>query len=115
MTAIVDSHIQEKALSVHPESILIKPFNENQLIIAVKRLLNGERNTPPNKLSDTPTRRELEIIQLIAKGFSTKQIAELLSISFETVQSHRKNLLSKFNLSSSAELICIAYANNWIT
>ena len=116
VTAIVDDKLLEKALSIKPESYLIKPFNENQLIIAVKRVLKNGNGIKVNSNNGgaVPTKRELEIIKLIAKGNTTRQIAEILSISFETVQSHRKNVLHKFELSSSAELISIAYSNNWV-
>ena len=116
VSAIVDDELLEQALSLNPESYLTKPFNENQLIVAVRRVLkngNGNKVYSDNG-GATPTKRELEIIQLIAKGHTTKQIAKILNISFETVQSHRKNVLHKFKLNSSAELISIAYGNNWV-
>lgn len=51
------------------------------------------------------TAREKEVLQLVAKGFSSKQIAYELSISKHTVESHRKNLLQKLKASNVAELI----------
>jgi DNA-binding CsgD family transcriptional regulator len=57
----------------------------------------------------------MEIIKMIAKGHSSKQISRDLSISFETVQSHRKNIFSKYGLNSSAELITLAHRNGWLT
>lgn len=55
------------------------------------------------------TKRELEIVRLIAKGLGTKAIATELSISPYTVDTHRKNLLSKANCKTSSELIRKAY------
>jgi DNA-binding NarL/FixJ family response regulator len=49
--------------------------------------------------------RELEIIELIKKGLSSKEIAETLFISDKTVEAHRHNILKKLNLKNSASLI----------
>lgn len=49
--------------------------------------------------------REREVLQLIAEGYSNKQIAEILCISIKTVQAHRTNLMSKLDLHDRADLI----------
>lgn len=54
------------------------------------------------------TRREQEVLALISKGMPTQEVADALYISFNTVESHRKNLLSKFGARNVAELIRIA-------
>ena len=51
------------------------------------------------------TPKEKEILHLIAGGLSSKQIAERLSISFYTVQTHRKNMLAKMGVKNTPELI----------
>jgi len=51
------------------------------------------------------TRRESEILGLIAEGLSTKLIGEHLYISIHTVESHRKNLLLKFKVNNTAALV----------
>lgn len=51
------------------------------------------------------TVRETEVLKFLAEGFSTKAISEKLNISFNTVETHRKNLLQKFKASNTAELI----------
>jgi DNA-binding NarL/FixJ family response regulator len=50
------------------------------------------------------TLREREVLQLLAEGRATKEIAERLNISIKTVESHRKNIMSKLNLHTVAEL-----------
>jgi two-component system response regulator NreC len=50
------------------------------------------------------TNREREVLQLIAEGYSTREIAELLYISTKTVETHRAHLMDKLNLRSTAEL-----------
>lgn len=49
--------------------------------------------------------REREILQLIAEGYTSKQIAEILVISIKTVQAHRNSLMQKLNLHNRGELI----------
>ena len=49
--------------------------------------------------------REREVLQLIAEGYTNKQIAEILSISIKTVQSHRANLMGKLDLHNRGDLI----------
>lgn len=57
------------------------------------------------------TKREKEIIQLIKAGDNTSLIAQKLSISKYTVDTHRKNILKKLQLNSIKELIGFAYKN----
>jgi two-component system response regulator NreC len=52
--------------------------------------------------------REREIFQLIAEGHSNKQIAELLSVSVTTVETHRAHILQKLDIHSTAELVLYA-------
>ena len=54
---------------------------------------------------DALTRREKEVMCLLAEGFSTKEIAEKLFISRKTVENHRSNIFSKLDLHSTLELI----------
>ena len=54
------------------------------------------------------TKREREIIHLMAEGFSTKEVAKTLHISFHTVESHRKNLLIKMKAKNMVHLVAMA-------
>ena len=55
------------------------------------------------------TKREYEVLQLISKEYSTKQIAILLHVSYETANSHRKNILKKLKAKNSAGLLRRAF------
>jgi DNA-binding NarL/FixJ family response regulator len=57
------------------------------------------------------TRTEKGILEKIAKGYSTKQIAQQLEISEKTVETHRKHLFDKAGVKNVAELIAFAYIN----
>ncbi len=60
------------------------------------------------------TLQEKKIIELIGLGYSTNQMAKTLSVSPHTIESHRKNLLVKFDAKNSAELILKAVKANVI-
>ena len=60
------------------------------------------------------TPRERGVVQLIAEGHSNKQIANVLSISLKTVETHRAAVMRKLNLSSSASLVRYAIRNKII-
>ncbi|MBS1610351.1 MAG: response regulator transcription factor [Bacteroidetes bacterium] len=93
---------------------LLKNASKNEILEAITTVLRGDRylsfeaavslkNTSP----DIPliTRREKEILQLIAEGLTNNEIAEKLFISIPTVNTHRKSLLEKFDVKNTALLI----------
>jgi two-component system invasion response regulator UvrY len=71
--------------------------------------LNGEKN-PVDVLSD----REFEVFMALAKGETTNQIAEILSLSPRTVGTHLYNIKQKLNASNSAEIALIAMRSGLI-
>jgi two-component system response regulator NreC len=70
----------------------------------IERLKNGENTDSYDTLSE----REKEILALIAKGFSNKEIAEQLIISVKTVESHKSNVMEKLGLKTRPELVKFA-------
>jgi DNA-binding CsgD family transcriptional regulator len=64
-----------------------------------------KRNQEESKLTD----REIEIIRMIEKDMTTKDIAEKLFISERTVETHRKNILHKTNTQTVVGLLKYAY------
>jgi two-component system nitrate/nitrite response regulator NarL len=60
------------------------------------------------------TVREVEVLKLVAKEYSSRQIAEILFISERTVETHRKNILKKTGVGNLVGLIKYAYANNLV-
>jgi DNA-binding NarL/FixJ family response regulator len=76
-----------------------------------KHLPKGTMNTEdPNGLSA----REIEVLTLIVKGLTNKEIADKLFISITTVISHRKNLMEKLNVRSVSGLTIYAVMNGYI-
>jgi len=60
------------------------------------------------------TRREREVLELIADGYTNPQIAESLFVDVTTIDFHRKNMLSKYKVKNTAALIKVAVSNNLI-
>lgn len=73
-----------------------------------EKLKNPENTRLPNDL----TKREHEVLGLVAMGKGNKEIAESLFISVKTVETHKGNILEKLGLRNSAELIKYAIKNN---
>ncbi|MFG6685672.1 response regulator transcription factor [Mariniflexile sp. HNIBRBA6329] len=91
-------------------------------ITATAKLLNENdeyetkyfNNFSKKLLSDVVSNRERDVIRLLVLNYSSKAIAKKLNISHNTVDTHRRNILKKFNLSSTGELIGILKMNNAI-
>jgi DNA-binding CsgD family transcriptional regulator len=60
------------------------------------------------------TSREREVVQLLAEGKSSKEVAVALSLSVKTAETHRSNLMRKLNIHSVSELVLYAVRNNII-
>lgn len=73
-------------------------------------LKNKTKITPDNTLSE----REIDVLKLLVKGKSNKQIAEELYISIHTVVTHRKNITNKLGIKSTAAMAIYAVAKNII-
>ncbi len=64
---------------------------------------NGEANQDDRL--EILSKRELEILPLVAKGYGNKEIAEMLYISVKTVEAHKAKIMEKLNLKSKPELV----------
>ena len=64
----------------------------------------GKIDTTESKTSPTLTHREREVLQLLAEGRTTKEIASKLCVSIKTIETHRKQIMEKVGLNSVAEL-----------
>jgi len=116
-----------RALKAGARAYLLKDSAEADLARAIRAAASGKSFFSPSvaklllddyirKLERTGaedsyellTPREREILQLVAEGKSSKDIANLLTLSVYTVETHRANILQKLNLKSVAELILYA-------
>lgn len=67
--------------------------------------IGQQNNTKKATAGDNLTSREREILQLIAEGYSSREIAGFLDSSMKTVDTHRNNLMKKLNIHRKSELI----------
>jgi two-component system, NarL family, response regulator NreC len=87
--------------SVYKDVAVLSPAITRLVIEDYLRWGDSRLRSDPEGLS----RRESEVLQLIAEGYTNKQIAEILCISIKTVQTHRSNLMVKLNIHDRGELI----------
>jgi len=112
LTAFADTHTIKRASAAQPVAYLVKPFTDKQLVATLQLVTTSE----PDKNIEVPepSPREKEILNWLAKGNTSKQIAQSLNLSEHTVQTHRKNLMNRYNTTSSTELIALAIKLKWI-
>lgn len=119
-------HLVKEILKAGVNGYVLKKDTRNELLQAIREVQVGKvflsndinkmlivnlQNPDEGKLL---TDREREILKLIAREFTNKQIAEELFISERTVETHRKNIFKKTGTNSLVGLIKFAYANNLI-
>lgn len=110
-------------IDIGVKGFLLKDSSNHELMSAMNKILKGDsyfsqellmkiiKNKDEAKdLHLTP--RELDVLELICKGFSNFEISEKLFISQRTVERHRANLLEKTESSNSIKLVLFAIKNN---
>lgn len=122
-----DVEYVKKALSLGAKGFILKDATNDVLLDGIQEVSKGNSffciNTAlllaegiKNDLkkidyNNLLTRREKEILKLIADGKSTKQIADTLFLSERTVSSHRYNIMKKLKAKNSADLVRINFEN----
>ncbi|TNE55501.1 MAG: response regulator transcription factor [Bacteroidetes bacterium] len=104
------------------EGYVSKSDQMDVLVKAIHQLADGQRYLPEEFRSLFSTKeqlielseREQEVLQAISEGMKTSQIAEKLFISTNTVESHRKNLFAKFDVTNMASLLVQAQKMGFI-
>jgi len=85
-----------------------QPYFSTEAQQALKQGLPEESPEMANEFTLRLSRREKEVLRLIVEEHTTQEIAERLFISIKTVETHRRNLLSKLNARNTAGLVRIA-------
>jgi DNA-binding NarL/FixJ family response regulator len=75
---------------------------------------HGTHGSPRKNLLPNLTPREREVVQLLAEGKSTKEVASHLNLSVKTAETHRSNIMRKLGLHCVSELVLYAVRNNII-
>ncbi|MBS1739900.1 MAG: response regulator transcription factor [Bacteroidetes bacterium] len=97
---------------------LLKNATKQEIITAINTVMKGKNYLSTEaanmmkkpSIADAPTltRREIEVLQLIAEGMTNADMANKLFVSATTIDTHRKHLLEKFNAKNTAALIHLA-------
>lgn len=107
----IDKEVLSRALQAVAQD---KPFfSEEFMPYFAKKYLNVK--TQPTPQDNQLTKRELEVLQLIASGCTNQEIADKLFISLRTVTNHRASLYQKTNVNNTAALLALAIKNKWVT
>ena len=134
LTAYDDDQLVFSLVEAGAAGYLLKSVRSQELIQAVRALHSGESVLHPliaRKVLDhfvsptgkskaqesleTLTQREMDILKLVTKGLSNKEIADELSLSMRTVQGHLGSIFSKLNVGSRTEAVVRALKEGWVT
>jgi two-component system response regulator NreC len=122
LTVHDDKSMVQEAIQAGAAGYILKRAAESELVNAIQavsrgdmyvhlpmtRALQAEATSMPasdHVAAETLTPREIEVLRLIARGHTNRQIANLLTLSVRTVESHRANLMDKLDLHSRVELV----------
>ena len=92
-----------------------EPVLHPAIAMKVARLWAGQRAASQHNTVEQLTQREREILEMIAKGLRTREIADRLCISTRTVEGHVNSILSKLGVSSRLEAVLYALSHHWIS
>ncbi len=129
LTTFEDQYYLDQALQSGADGYLSKEISRRELLDAVEQVMDGERVFSKAVLAlmqgKTPvqsqnagtlpvglTRREEEILNLVAQGLTSQEIATKLFISPRTVETHRAHLMDKLGVNNTAGLVRFAFLHS---
>ena len=106
----------KKAMDGGAAGALLKNSSQAEIIEAIRKVMSGQsvmsseirHGIEEMKSMPEMSQRQLEILNLVAKGFSNKEIADVLGVSLETVKDHIKKILLKMGADSRTEAASLA-------
>ncbi len=113
LTAHADVPVAVESMRLGALNFLQKNCHEQEIIDCVHNALKASRTIQSDcrseiklqKLLDRLTNREIEVMELVVKGNTSRQVADQLDIAVKTVDAHRANMMKKLNVNNVAELI----------
>lgn len=133
LSANLEEHTVKAALRAGVNAYIHKDVSQEELVNAIHIVYNGSeyfsksvtdiiyksyiksiKENPGESDSAELTEREIEITKLFAQGYSYKEIADRLFITARTVESHKKRIMQKLQLDSTADLVRYAIKNKLI-
>lgn len=119
-----EAHLVAQALNDGADGYLLKDSMDDELFQAIEGILRGQKYVASaidrGRLHEvmcrptTLTAREREVLQLIATGYTTQEVAERLHISPHTATRHRANLMQKLDAHNQVELVRVAASRGLI-
>lgn len=121
------------AMSAGADGYLIKSDSDEELLLAINKIRDGRTYISPFLADDFTedvlsayrnqeanpfkglTKREKQILTLVVDGLTSKDMARKLNLSPRTVDHHRSNLLKKFKMKNSVDLVNYAVRNGYVT
>jgi two-component system, NarL family, response regulator LiaR len=130
LTSHKDEMVIQQALSAGAAGYLLKEVEAHELTAAIRSVYHGElvlapkaaqvlmqyaaQHGQPQRGSDL-TKREHDVLRLLAKGCNNRQIAQVLALSQGTIKLHVSNILTKLHVTSRTEAVAIAMKFNLVT
>ena len=120
MTAFDEISYVPRARALGADGFIYKSRSLSCFVEVIRSVYAGEKCFPQPKTIPMPqgeaplTDREMEILRLLCKHMSSKEIADELFISENTVKYHKKNMLQKTGFSSTIDLAFYMISNGWI-
>ena len=115
-----------RLLAAGANGYIMKHAASEQFIGALRQVLEGGtylseaarasragRGGTPGSPVDALSNRELQVLQMVGRGLSSRQVAEALHLSVKTVETHRQRIKGKLGLRTGAQLV--QFAANWVT
>ncbi len=108
MKAEALTHVLDALRKVLRGEIYVSPRLSERLIFQAIQTAEGGSGSPVDRLSD----RELEVLELLGRGFGTKEIAGELHLSVKTIETHRAHIKEKLGFRDAGEMV--RFAIDWV-
>jgi len=111
LKSVQGQEIIDAVRAVHAGESVLHPSIARKVISRFAGISKAEQKRPPDILSE----REMEVLKLVTKGLSNRDIARELCLSIRTVQGHLGSIFNKLKVSSRTEAVVHALKEGWIT
>jgi DNA-binding NarL/FixJ family response regulator len=123
LAAHVESSFVARAMSAGAHGSVSKAAQPEQLLDAIRAVHRGERVVPPEVETLLAagdghrllTKREQQVMEMLARGMTNREIAEHLAISAKTIDTHRGHILKKLGLRNNSDLTRFAVRHGYVT
>jgi DNA-binding NarL/FixJ family response regulator len=132
LTTFDDDEALLQGMHAGAKGFLLKDISPERLADAIRHVANGDSlflpaltesivdrlslftDNEPDDYAETPTKRELEILRLLASGWNNREIANAIGTTEGTVKNHVSNLLSKLGVRDRTRAVLKAVQQGWI-